>query len=63
MKVAYVLVAILMIFALVSTVVIGGKGDEGYANSAKQNTMRLSFIYLLLVIILLGGIALYVIAI
>ncbi|WP_078380445.1 hypothetical protein [Sutcliffiella halmapala] len=59
MAIAFTLVVIIGIAALISTLALAGKSDENYRSSTKGNLSRLSWIYVVLVVILAGGLGLY----
>ncbi len=51
MGISITLIAVISVIALVATLLLGGKSDEGYNNKAKENITLLSFIY----IVAIGG--------
>lgn len=62
MKLGLILVAIISIVALVSTIMAAGKVEKDYGKSTKQNTMRLSAIYIFLFIFSIVGVAWYIVS-
>ncbi|MBM7694402.1 cytochrome c biogenesis protein ResB [Peribacillus deserti] len=61
MKLAIFLVIIIGIFSLIGTILLGGKSDEDYSSATRGNLSRLTWMYVILALILLLGIAGYVI--
>lgn len=61
MKLGLILVAIISIAALVGTIAAAGKVEKDYGKSTKQNTMRLSAIYIILFIFSIVGVAWYIV--
>ena len=59
MKIAIILVIIIVVASLFATLALAGKNDENYSESTKGNIFRLTWIYVGLAVVLLGGIALY----
>lgn len=62
MKLGLILVAIISIAALVGTIAAAGKVEKDYGKSTKQNTMRLSAIYIFLFIFSIVGVAWYIVS-
>lgn len=60
MKFALALVIIILILSLVGTIALLGKSDENYKSSSKQNTIRLTLIYLVVILAALGGLTWYI---
>lgn len=63
MKVSIIIVFIIMIFALIATMALGGKSEENYSGEVKGNLTRLTWIYAVLGIVLALGVGLYVVSI
>ena len=62
MKLGLILVAIISIAALVGTIAAAGKVEKDYGKSTKQNTIRLSAIYIFLFIFSIVGVAWYIVS-
>ncbi|KKK38117.1 hypothetical protein WQ57_09870 [Mesobacillus campisalis] len=60
MGLALTLVAIILIFSIISTLLVAGKGDEGYGNAAKRNTTNLTFIYVIVILLSLITLGAYI---
>ncbi|MEH7075844.1 hypothetical protein [Neobacillus drentensis] len=60
MKFGMVLIIIVLIAALIGTLILTGKPDEDYKSSAKQNTLRLTAIYVIVILAAIGGLAWYI---
>ncbi|MGN7177614.1 hypothetical protein ACXEO8_15610 [Cytobacillus firmus] len=60
MKVMLGLVVLILILAVVSTLVLTGKSDEDYGNSAKKNTANLTLIYVVVIFIALTSLGIYI---
>lgn len=60
MKFAMALIIIILIGSLIGTLLLTGKPDENYKGSAKQNTIRLTAIYVIIILAALGGLAWYI---
>jgi cytochrome c biogenesis protein ResB len=60
MKIGMALIIIVLIAALVGTLALLGKPDENYKSSAKQNTIRLTAIYVIVILGAIGGLAWYI---
>ncbi|MGG3805517.1 hypothetical protein [Metabacillus fastidiosus] len=61
MQFSIILIILIGIIALVSTILIGGLGDSNYAKRTKGNLSRLTLIYLVVILVSFGGLALYLI--
>lgn len=59
MKIAILLVILVGVLSFIFTIMIGGKGEKEYTSSTKKNLTNLTFIYVLLALVLLGGLGLY----
>ncbi|MCM3718366.1 hypothetical protein [Fictibacillus phosphorivorans] len=57
---AYILIVIISIAGLVGTILISRTQDEKYGSSTKQNLIRLTSIYAVLILVSLVALALYV---
>jgi hypothetical protein len=57
---AYFLIVVISIGGLVGTIMISRTQDEKYGNSTKENLVRLTSIYAILIVISLIALALYV---
>lgn len=62
MRLGLILVAIISIAALVGTIAAAGKVEKDYGKSTKQNTLRLSAIYIFLFIFSIVGVAWYIVS-
>ncbi|MFB9759228.1 MULTISPECIES: hypothetical protein [Bacillaceae] len=62
MKLGLILVAIISIAALVGTIAAAGKVEKDYGKSTKQNTIRLSAIYIFLFIFSIVGVTWYIVS-
>lgn len=60
MKYGMALIIIVLIAALIGTLLLTGKPDEDYKSSAKQNTYRLTAIYVIVILAAIGGLAWYI---
>lgn len=60
MKFAMALIIIILIASLVGTLALLGKSDDNYNTSTKQNTLRLTGIYFVVILGALGGLAWYI---
>ncbi|OCA83958.1 hypothetical protein A8F95_12145 [Bacillus wudalianchiensis] len=60
MSLAIVLIIILVIIAGVSTLLLTGKGDEDYRNKTSRNTMNLSLIYLVVLVLSFMAVGVYI---
>ncbi|MGG3888833.1 hypothetical protein [Metabacillus fastidiosus] len=61
MQFSIILIILIGIIALVSTILIGGLGDSNYGKRTKGNLSRLTLIYLVVILVSFGGLALYLI--
>ena len=62
MELGLILVAIISIAALVGTIAAAGKVEKDYGKSTKQNTIRLSAIYIFLFIFSIVGVTWYIVS-
>jgi len=62
MKLGLILVAIISIAALVGTIAAASKVEKDYGKSTKQNTIRLSAIYIFLFIFSIVGVTWYIVS-
>lgn len=60
MKFGMILIIVVLIAALIGTLALTGKPDEDYKNSTKQNTLRLTAIYAIVILSAIGGLAWYI---
>jgi cytochrome c biogenesis protein ResB len=60
MKFAMALIIIILVASLIGTLVLTGKPDENYKGSTKQNTIRLTAIYIIIILVAIGGLAWYI---
>jgi uncharacterized membrane protein len=60
MKIMYALVIIIVILAIVSTLLIAGKGDDKYDNATKRNFTNLTLIYVVIILLSLGALGVYI---
>jgi cytochrome c biogenesis protein ResB len=60
MKFGMILIIIVLIAALIGTLTLTGKPDEDYKGSTKQNTLRLTAIYIIVILASIGGLAWYI---
>jgi cytochrome c biogenesis protein ResB len=60
MNLAIALVLLILISSLVGTVFLTGKSDENYRNDTKKNTYRLTFIYIVVIVLSLAALVLYI---
>ena len=60
MKFGMALIIVVLVAALVGTLLLIGKPDENYKSSAKQNTFRLTAIYVIVILAAIGGLAWYI---
>jgi H+/Cl- antiporter ClcA len=60
MTFSVILVIVILIIAVVSTLSLAGKTDENYVTSTKQNTFRLTAIYIIVILLALVGLAWYI---
>ncbi|WHY65128.1 hypothetical protein [Neobacillus sp. SuZ13] len=55
-----ILIIVVLIGALIGTLTLTGKPDEDYKSSTKQNTIRLTAIYAIVILAAIGGLAWYI---
>jgi cytochrome c biogenesis protein ResB len=60
MNFGMILIIIVLVAALIGTLALLGKPDENYKSSAKQNTIRLTAIYIIVILAAIGGLAWYI---
>ncbi|MEH7378559.1 MULTISPECIES: hypothetical protein [Bacillaceae] len=60
MKFGMTLIIIVLVAALIGTLALTGKPDEDYKGSTKQNTVRLTAIYVIVILGAIGGLAWYI---
>jgi H+/Cl- antiporter ClcA len=60
MNYSIILIIVILIIAFISTLSLTGKTDENYATSTKQNTIRLTAIYIIVILLALVGLAWYI---
>ncbi|WP_231603387.1 hypothetical protein [Bacillus sp. FJAT-27231] len=60
MSLAIALIIILVVMAGVSTLLLTGKGDEDYRNKTSRNTMNLSLIYLVVLVLSFMAVGVYI---
>jgi cytochrome c biogenesis protein ResB len=60
MKFGMALIIIVLVAALIGTLALTGKPDEDYKGSTKQNTVRLTAIYVVVILGAFGGLAWYI---
>jgi cytochrome c biogenesis protein ResB len=60
MKFGMTLIIIVLVAALIGTLALTGKPDEHYKASTKQNKVRLTAIYLIVILGAIGGLAWYI---
>jgi cytochrome c biogenesis protein ResB len=60
MKFGMILIIIVLVAAFIGTLVLLGKPDENYKSSTKQNTVRLTAIYVVVILAAIGGLAWYI---
>lgn len=60
MNISIILIMAIILIAIVSTLILAGKGDEGYSNSTKRNTANLISIYVVVIILALLAIGIYI---
>ncbi|MCC3357030.1 hypothetical protein [Bacillus sp. REN16] len=60
MQVAIILVIILGVMALIGTMLIAGKGDENYREKTKRNSINLTVIYVVVILLSLIAVAIYI---
>lgn len=60
LTIAYGLVGITLVIAVIGTLVLTTKSDENYKMETKQNTFRLTSIYIVVILVSLIGLAWYI---
>jgi len=60
MKIAIIFVIIIIVLSGVFTLLLAGKGDEGYRKATKRNTRNLSLIYLIVILFSLIAVGVYI---
>jgi len=60
MNVLIVLVIITVIIAVVSTLLVAGKGDTNYSSSTKRNFTNLTLIYVIIIVLCLIALGIYI---
>jgi cytochrome c biogenesis protein ResB len=60
MKFGMALIIIILVAALIGTLALTGKPDKDYKGSTKQNTVRLTAIYVIVILGAIGGLAWYI---
>jgi hypothetical protein len=58
--IATTLIIIFIVIILIGTLMVAGKSDPGYGKKAKNTTVTISAIYLLVTVLAVAGIAVYV---
>lgn len=54
------LIIIILVAAMIGTLLLTGKPDADYKSSTKQNTLRLTAIYLIVILAAIGGLGWYI---
>ncbi|MEH7381214.1 hypothetical protein V7138_12205 [Bacillus sp. JJ1533] len=60
MKIAIILVIVLGIIALIGTMLIAGKGDANYREKTKRNSINLTLIYTIVILLSLIAVGIYI---
>lgn len=60
MSLAITLVIIFVVIAGVATLFLTGKGDKDYRNNTSRNTLNLSLIYLVVIVLSFIGVGVYI---
>jgi hypothetical protein len=60
MTLSLYLVFIIIVAVLVFTLLLAGKGDEGYQDATKKNTLNLSIIYIVVILISFIAVGVYI---
>ncbi|CAH2713200.1 hypothetical protein BACCIP111895_00335 [Neobacillus rhizosphaerae] len=60
MNFSILLIIVILILAVVSTLSLTGKNDDNYSTSTKQNTFRLTAIYIIVILLALVGLGWYI---
>jgi len=61
MGILTILVFIVIIVAIISTLLLAGKGDEKYSSSTKRNTTNLTLIYAIFIPVLLIALGIFIV--
>jgi hypothetical protein len=60
MEIMYALVIIIIVISIISTLLITGKGDGNYRSATKRNTINLTLIYAVIIIVSLIVLGIYI---
>ncbi|RFB14853.1 hypothetical protein DZB84_15595 [Bacillus sp. HNG] len=60
MKIAIILVIVIGIIALIGTMLIAGKGDANYREKTKRNSINLTVIYAVVILLSLIAVGIYI---
>ncbi|SFA90512.1 MULTISPECIES: hypothetical protein [unclassified Bacillus (in: firmicutes)] len=60
MELGIFLVVIILISSLIFTLLLSGKGDEGYSQATKRNTTNLTLIYIIVILFSLIAVGVYI---
>ncbi|MGM0902618.1 MAG: hypothetical protein ACQEXB_16145 [Bacillota bacterium] len=60
MSLSIIIVLIILLIATVGTLLLAGKGDEGYRNATKRNTTNLTLIYVVVILISFVAVGVYI---
>ncbi|MBT2690319.1 hypothetical protein J7I93_19385 [Bacillus sp. ISL-47] len=60
MTFAIALVIIILIAAVIFTLLLTGKSDEGYSSATKKNTANLTYIYIIAILLSVAALAVYI---
>ena len=55
------LVLVVIIIAILSTLLLAGKGDESYSSSTKRNTTNLTLIYAIFIPVLFVALGIFIV--
>jgi|GEM_PF-3075319 len=58
---SYIIIIIVAVFALIGTIYAAFHMEEDYSKKTKHHTMRLSWIYIIVIILSLLALALYIV--
>jgi hypothetical protein len=61
MEILTILVFVVIIVAIISTLLIAGKGDQKYSSSTKRNTTNLTLIYAITIPLVLVALGIYIV--
>ncbi|MFJ7729236.1 hypothetical protein ACIQXV_24305 [Neobacillus sp. NPDC097160] len=61
MEILTTLVFLVIIIAVISTLLIAGKGDENYSSSTKRNTTNLTLIYAISIPLILFALGIFIV--